>query len=128
MKNLETVEALLRASKSVKTSIEKYNEYQKNTGRYDKTGFSFNRDSRFAACKPLTLSVDSWMGVYGDSNCGNILSVDAEIFNKHLLSVLRSDFWDIMNKVSESISKEAVTLKQEAQKELEEKLELVKSL
>lgn len=129
MENLKKIEDLLRASNDLKESINKFkNVYKADQKRYDKIGFGFNEDSRFQACEPLKLWLSTWKGVYGDSNCGNILSIDRDIFNKHLFKAIDKRKWELLNEVIETINAEASTLKEQALKELNEKLERVNAL
>lgn len=123
METFEKVKNLLAQANEIEGAFNKMAEYAKRPQHYDKTGFGFNADNRFAACEGLTLRVDSWMGTYGDSGCGRILSLDKSIFNKHLMKVLSAEFEPIMRKVAESIRKEAGTLKEQAISELEKQKE-----
>ena len=77
-------------TQEIKTSLGKleegrkrYAEYSKNP-TYDKLGFGFNLDSRFRACE-ITLSLDGYSGVYGNSSCGNLISSIGEPFKEALL-------------------------------------------
>lgn len=129
MENLKRIEDLLRASNDLKESINKFkNVYKSDEKRYDKIGFGFNVDDRFKACDGFTLWLSTWKGVYGDSNCSNILSIDKTIFNKHLFNAINKRKWELLKEVIETIETEAVTLKDQALKELNEKLERVNAL
>lgn len=129
MENLKRIEDLLNASNSLKEAINKFkNVYKTDQKRYDKIGFGFNEDNRFKACEGFNIWLSTWKGVYGDSNCGNILSIDKDIFNKHLFKAINKRKWELLNEVSETIIIEATTLKEQALKELNEKLERVNSL
>lgn len=128
MKNVADIEKMIRTANEIKQGFAKMDKYNQNKQHYDKTGMGFNLDSRFAACKGINLYVSSWMGVYGDSGCSNILNLNEEIFNRHLNKVLNKNFKSIMNEVAESIMKEATTLKEAATKELQEKLAAINSL
>lgn len=129
MENLKKIEDLLLASNNLKESINKFkNVYKVDTKRYDKIGFGFNEDDRFKACDGFTLWLSTWKGVYGDSGCANILNIDKAIFNKHLFNAINKRKWELLNEVIETIQAEAATLKEEALKELNEKLERVNAL
>src|ERR1044072_8719916 len=112
MQNVSKIQRLLNNSNAIIQAFANFEKYEKRKDHYDKTGFGFNKDDRFAACKGLGLRVDSWMGVYGDSGCSRQLDLDDDVFNRHLLSVLQKDFKGIMLKVAESIRNEAAGLKQ----------------
>lgn len=129
MENLEKIENLLNASTALKEAINKFKTvYKADTKRYDKLGFGFNMDNRFKACEGFNIWLSTWKGVYGDSNCGNILSIDKDIFNKHLFNAIEKRQWELLNEVSETIIAEAAVLKEKALTELNEKLEKVNSL
>ena len=128
MKEVENIEKLLSTAKEIRDSIDWYNNTYKKESRYDKIGFGFNQDSRFSACDALTLYVSSWRGVYGDSGCSTIMSVNKEVFNAHLLKVLQADFFPILQRVAESIQAEAVKEKDKALKELQDKLQKINEL
>lgn len=128
MEKLKKLQRLMNAANAIEGSIDQWeNNYTKDT-RCDKHGFGFNNDYRFAACEPLKLTVDSWKGYYGDSGCSNILSVDAAIFNEHLLKVLRSRFWELLKATRESIVAEAATLKDEAKQELADQIKSIDAI
>lgn len=125
---VETIKKLLKQADEIRGAFVAFERYANDPGHYDKTGFGFNKDSRFCACRPIALSVDSWKGTYGSSSCSTQLSLDQSIFHEHLLKVLQDDFKGIMLKVEDSIRKEAVKLKEKAQAELSRELLRVNSL
>lgn len=128
MKTVEEIQKLLRCADSISTAVKAWQDTYTKDSSCDKKGFGFNQDNRFAACDPLKLSVDSWKGYYGNSGCSTILSVDAGIFNGHLLKVLRRQFWQLLQETEQSIRDEAKTHKEAAQQELAEKLKSIDAL
>lgn len=116
--NLKKIQQLMTVANEIKSGFDKWDKYKKTPSHYDKTGMGFNLDGRFQACEPLKLWVASWVGVYGDSNCSNVISVDSEIFNKYLLQVLKGKFNGIMNEVSAAIIKDAQSMAEKANKEV----------
>lgn len=127
MDALKEIGILMRNAKAIEEATKTYQKCKQDSS-CDKHNFNFNKDERFSACTGFTLRVDSWKGYYGNSGCSSILSVDHEVFNKHLLKVLREDFWPILNKVQESILDEARGLKTSASEELKAKLETIENL
>lgn len=51
-----------------------------------------------------------------------------DVFNRHLLKVIRSRFWELLKDTEQSIREEAKEHKEEAKKELEKQLNIVDSL
>ena len=127
MENVKKIEQLISNGNKLKRSFDKYIELTKHPS-CDKYGFAFNKDSRFAACKPLHLSLDNWIGYFADSGCSTFLSLDSEVFNKHLLASIQSRFKEILNDTADRILTEATTLKEEAKKELTDKLAAIENL
>lgn len=128
MKKLEELKELRKNVFSIRNflnvSIQKY----KSDSRIDKLGYGFNIDGRFSACKGVTITFDSLVGSYGSSDCSTIVRLSPDIFNKHLLKYLNVNKHLIMEKIADSIEKEAKALRQEAEKELQSELDKLKEL
>ena len=128
MKKLDEVKEL-RTNVSVirnflNASLQKYKE----DSLCDKFNYGFNLDDRFKACQGKTITFDSWVGYFGDSGCSNIVRLSPEIFNKHLLRYLNNNKHTIMLAIADSIEKEAINLKNDAEKELLAELDKLKEL
>lgn len=95
---------------------------------YDKIGWGFNGDNRFGAHKAFPIQFDSHMGTYGDSGCGTECRLDDTIFRNHFVKYINAHNKEIMLAIAESIKEEAKTLKQQAEKELNDKLAEIKKL
>lgn len=128
METVEKIKKLKHVSNSIRVTFQKMDEWEKRPSKYDKIGFGFNLDNRFSACEPLALSVDSWMGTYGDSGCSRVFHADGRIFRDHLAKVLSVNFKSIMSQVAVSIEAEAASLKEKALAELEQKNSEITSL
>ena len=126
--NEEKVIELIRASNDITGGIATYDERRKES-RYDKMGLGFNLDKRFKAHEGLSIRVDSWSGVYGDSGCSSVVHINNdEVFNKHFLKVLNLKFREIMSDVSKSILDEARINKDDALKDVQKRLKAIESL
>lgn len=128
MKTVDQIQTLLRDADAIRDSVHKWKEVYTQDSDFDKIGFQFNEDSRFAACDALSLYVSSWKGTYGSSSCSTILDVNRDVFNQHLLKVLRGKFWQLLEETEQSIREEAREHKEAARKELSEKLQTIESL
>lgn len=127
MKEVLKVKQMLQTAKEAETVIDRYKNAT-SAPSCDKHGLGFNLDSRFSSAK-VTLSIDSWTGYYGNSGCGTFFTItDREVFEKHLLKVLKSKFQAIILETSKSIKEEASQMKEKALKELEDNLNLINSL
>lgn len=128
MKKLDEVKELRRNVSAIRNffnaSLQKY----KADSRCDKFNYGFNLDDRFKACQGKTITFDSWAGYFGDSGCSNIVSLSPEIFNKHLLRYLNNNKHAIMLAIADSIEKDAINLKGEAEKELQAEMDKLKEL
>lgn len=128
MKTVDEIQKLLRNADAISNALKNWDEKYTQDSSCDKKGFQFNEDSRFSACDALSLYVSSWKGYYGNSGCSTILSVDKDVFNTHLLKVLRGRFREILEATGNSIRDEARKHKDEAKKELAEKLNSIETL
>lgn len=129
MENLETIEKLLKNSSEIVNLFNvKIPKWDADRKHYDKVRVGFSEGSSDGWCTPVTLHFLAWCGTYGDSSTYKQINTDHEIFNKFFIKYLNNHKKDIMMGVADLIYKEASTLKEKAQKELESKLELVKSL
>lgn len=128
MKKLDEVKELRRNVSAIRgffnVNLQKYKE----DSQCDKFGYGFNLDDRFKACQGKTITFDSWKGYYGNSGCTNIVSLSPEIFNKHLLRYLNNNKHIIMLAIADSIEKDAISLKGEAEKELQFEMDKLKEL
>ena len=95
---------------------------------YDKTGWGFNQDDRFSACKGVLVWFDSHCGVYGNSGCSSQLSLSEPIFHRHLLGYLNTHKKEIMLEIADNIDREALKHKDEAEHSLTEELNKLKKL
>ena len=127
MENVDKIEKLLKTGNDIKNGIKSYKEEIKDP-RCDKHQMKFNGDDRFSSAK-INISVDSYTGYYGSSDCSTFLRIhDEEIFKKHFIHELNSRFDEIMNNVADRIIKEAEKYQQEAEEELIDKLEKIRAL
>lgn len=128
MENFEKIKKLQQNADQINNLFDKYIPLWKKESRYDKTGYGFNLDSRFSACVPAKLSLDTWSGVYGDSSCSKVVSIDENIFNQHLVKYLNDNKDTILKSIAESILKEANKYIDGAKKELAEKMKAIEEI
>ncbi len=125
-KTLEKVRSLKGAANETRNFWKKYWEI-KAVPSNDKIGAGFNQDDRFAAFK-ISLSFDSWCGVYGNSSCGKIFHCDGEIARKHFVAAINKNCELLFKEAAESMMKEAVELHTAATKELADLQSLLDSV
>lgn len=128
MKKLDEVKELRKNVSAIRNFFNMNLQKYKQDSRCDKFNYGFNLDDRFKACQGKTITFDSWAGYFGDSGCSNIVRLSPEIFNKHLLRYLNNNKHTIMLAIADSIEKDASSLKGEAEKELQAKLDKLKEL
>lgn len=129
MENLEKIKKLQRNANSIYGLFrQKIPMWKERPKHYDKTGFGFNKDSRFRACEGFNIAFDSHMGTYGDSGCSSQCSLDKDIFTVHLLKYLNAHAETIMLAVADSITDEAAMHKEKAEQELIAALEQIQRL
>ena len=127
MENLEKIEKALKTANSIINGINNYRQTIKDS-RCDKFGMGFNKDNRFSSAK-ITLSIDSWTGYYGNSGCSTFLSItDSGIFAKQFVEVLNDNFYTLMIETANRIKNDALKHRKDAERELSDKLEKIKSL
>lgn len=127
MENVEKIESLLKTAKAIRDGFKEIDNSIKDS-LCDWMGVGFNKDDRFSACSPIKISVDSWKGHNGNSGCSRIFSFNDNVFNKYFIEVLNNHFNNLLEETAENIEKEAAKLKNEAIKELENKINSFKSL
>ena len=92
---------------SIKNGRERYKKETQQNSRCDKYGFGFNKDSRFSGFK-INLSLDSWLGYYGDSGCSTAVQF-GEGFSKHFVKFLDVQRDVIIDSVLERMEDELKT-------------------
>lgn len=128
MKNLDEVKELRKNVSAIRNFLNATLQKYKSDPRIDKLDYGFNKDKRFAACNGVTVTFYSLVGSYGSSSCSTIVNLSSDIFNKHLLKYLNDNKNSIMEKIADSIEKDAISLKGEAEKELQAELDKLKEL
>lgn len=129
METIDEVNKLRREAAEIRMLFRvKIPKWKADPHYYDKTGWGFNTDGRFAAHSPISVQFDSHMGTYGDSSCSRELSLDESIFQKHFLKYLNHHDQEIMMEIADSIEEEARDMKEKAQAELEKKLKSLEEL
>jgi len=119
MKNLEEIKRLRTNADAIYSLFnQKIPLWEKDPKHYDKTGWGFNEDSRFNACKAASIAFSSHKGTYGDSGCSSQLSLDDSLFQKHLVKYLNKNKEIVMMAIAKSIEEEAKLLKLKAEEEL----------
>ena len=103
--------------------MERYKKEVSTNKRCDKHGLGFNEDSRFSGFK-VQLSLDSWLGYYGDSSCGNAISC-GDKFKQHFIQYLNSNVNLIIKSVVERMEDE---LRNYLDDEIEKTEQYLKSL
>ena len=127
MKDLELLENNINTAGNFQASYFNFKNAVKDK-RCDKNGIGFNKDRRFS-CFSLDVSIDSWTGYYGNSDCCTALVVrDKEIFKKSFLHVLNNNFDLLMKETISHMVENAKQYKEKAVLELQEKLQKIKSL
>lgn len=128
MKKLEELKELRKNVSAIRTFLNATLQKYKSDARIDKLDYGFNKDKRFAACNGVTVTFDSLVRSYGCSSCSTIVNLSSDIFNKHLLKYLNDNKHSIMEKIANSIEKEAINLKNDAEKELQAEMDKLKEL
>lgn len=108
--------------------LQKIPKWETDRKHYDKTGWGFNEDSRFNACKAASVAFSSHMGTYGDSGCSSQCSLDEKLFEKHLVKYLNANKKTVMLAIAKQIEEEAKTLKDKAENELKAQMEKLAEL
>jgi hypothetical protein len=128
MESIEKIERIRKSSNSIKNFFNVTIPKWEKNGKYDKTGYGFCEDDRFKACEGFYVWIDSHEGVYGNSNCGKCIELDKDIFKKHFICYLNKNKKNILLEIAESIEKESLKYKEDAIKELKNKLNIIENL
>lgn len=94
----------------------------KNDPNYDKKNVGFNIDSRFAGSHPMEIRLDSWVGSYGSSSCGTVISGLGKVFESHLRAWLNARIETVLEGVLESMQSELRQHKEEEMQRLQREI------
>lgn len=110
--------------------LQKIPLWKSDPGHYDKTKWGFEEGDHDGWYKgqAITIHFGSWAGTYGDSSTYKQIDLDGDIFRKHLLKYLNTHKEQIMMAVADSIEQEAVSLKTDAEMELNTQLSKLQEL
>ncbi len=129
METVSKIKFLRQSSNQIKELfLQKIPKWKSDRKHYDNTGWGFNEDSRFNACKPATISFSSHMGTYGDSGCSSQCDIDEKLFQAHLVKYLNANKEAVMMTIAKQIDEEAKELKDKATLELNTQIEQLKEL
>jgi hypothetical protein len=127
-KKYDEMKELIYTAETIKKTLKEYDNITNNNQNCDKKGKGFNRDERFTTFS-MKLSIDSWLGYYGNSSCSRIIDVgDEGIFKKYFLQILNKYFDKLLLETAEKIMDEAILLKEEALNELKTEIEKIEKL
>lgn len=127
MNKLENAELLKRSINSIDNLYN--NEVPKfGVGDIDKYGADFCSDDRFACATPVKVFFSSWKGYFGSSRSTRILCLDDEIFREYLKRYLQLNAREIMMGMRKLMVDDLNKIKEEAIKELEDRIEKLKSI
>lgn len=88
-------QAQRQSAKAIRESLANHIEKIRHP-QCDKHGLGFNLDERFQSSK-ITLTLDSWLGYYGNSGCSTSISVgDSKVFNAAFISELNARLPDLL--------------------------------
>lgn len=110
--------------------LQKIPKWKAEPKTYDKTrwGFVEGDNDGWYNSQTVTLHFGSWCGTYGDSSTYKQIDLDGSIFRNHFMKYLNNNKEQIMMAVADSIEKEAVLLKADAEKELNKQLSKLQEL
>ena len=95
---------------AIRNSLTAWSKYCSDS-HYDKKGIGINRDSQFSAVK-LEISIDSWAGPYGRSECSRVVLVgNQELFKKAFIKVLNSKLLALLQETADQLEKDSANLK-----------------
>ncbi len=131
MENLEQLKKLIKNSDQIKDLFErKIPLWQSQKEKYDKTRYGFvegGSDGWYKSCE-INVHFAAWSGCYGDSSTYKQIDLDGDVFKKHFIQYLNSNKKEIMMAIAIQIENEAKQLKNDAEKELNEQLSLLRGL
>lgn len=126
---VDTIKQLRKSANSIKSLFEeRVPLWEGDKRHYDKVGAGFNLDNRFNSCSPATVAFSSWEGTYGSSSCSSRCTIDAKLFQSHLIKYLNRDPKEVMLWIANSIEQEAATHKEKAESELRQQLKALEQL
>lgn len=129
MQTVEEIKKLRNNANEIRSLFKsKIPKWESDPKYYDKTDYGFNKDPRFNACEAISIAFSSYMGSYGNSGSSTQCSLDKNIFGAHLLKYLNGNKEHIMLAIADSIEREAASLKEKAEKELNAQIESLKEL
>lgn len=115
---------LAETIQKLEDGLRKFKRYKQDSD-IDKLGFGFNKDNRFSSIK-FTISVDSWVGAYGNSSCGTILGTLNEAFKDYFIEYLNQHKFEIFEGILELMKRDIKNKSQKQISELQEKIKYIK--
>ena len=129
MENLNEIKKLRQNANSIYELFKvKIPKWSTDPRHYDKTGWGFNEDSRFNACKPASVAFSSYMGTYGYSGCSSQCSMDDKLFQEYLVKYLNQNKESVMLGIAKLLEEQAKSLKDKAEAELTAQMDKLKEL
>jgi len=124
MENLQKIKRIIETSRKLREKLDGWNNIISENS-CDKYGLGFNKDSRFSSTK-ISLSVDSWVGYYGNSGCSTYLQIqDQESFKKAFISVLNDKFRMLLLETCAKMEMDAKSYIDKAREEIRENLKVI---
>lgn len=127
MKNYNKAKELLKVANILEASIDRYKMEIKRSN-CDKKGAGWNLDDRFSAAH-IALSLDSWLGYYGDGSCATAISIsDQQIFQTAFVNILNRMLWQILDATVSELRNAAREYKTKALQEMQEMKGLIEKI
>ena len=119
---LRDIDATIAA---LQTSLKNWEAYEDDPN-VDKLGSGFNRDDSFSAWK-TEISLDSWKGNYGHSECGRFLHIGNEaVFTRHFVGWLNDHLREILQGVIDRMVSERANMARNVIAEAERAVDILK--
>jgi hypothetical protein len=117
-KTIDRIKSLRREASALEGFHAMYSEKYARDQSCDKKGYGFNTDDRFCAFT-VKASFSSWAGYYGNSSCGQILSIyDRDLVQNAFVKALGIHQKELFATAARLMREEAASLTGTAEKEI----------
>lgn len=115
--SIEKISALRSAAHTLQTLVATYNKYRSEPS-CDKHDLKFGGDDRFNIFA-VKIHLSGYRGYFGSSGCSSFADVNNELAQKFLTQYLNKHRDEVLQEMGEWAHKEAATLVEEGQAELD---------
>lgn len=123
--NIEKLKKLRTFAATLTGACERWGSAYADTKHYDKQGFGFSYRGELGAFTVPSITLEAYVGTYGNSSVSTALRVDSDLAKTYFASALNQHKQAIFDSMAALASKDADALRDAAAREIEALRELL---